>query len=53
MNDDELFMNDKQTRYDSLVNDINNPTIFVINRDYQCCSLFYYFICFATKINVM
>ena len=35
MRDNELFMNDKVTRYDSLVNHLDNPSIFVINRDYH------------------
>ena len=40
MKDDKLFMDDGQTRYDSLVNDINNRTIFVINRDYRAVPCF-------------
>ena len=35
MNESELYMNDKVTQYDSLVNNLRNPAIFVINRDYH------------------
>lgn len=40
MNRDELYMNDKVTQYDSLVNDLLNPVIYVINRDYHAIPCF-------------
>ena len=40
MNDHELYKEDKVTQYDSLVNDLDNPTIFVINRDYHVVPCF-------------
>ena len=40
MNKNELYMNDKVTQYDSLVNDLMNPAIFVINRDYHAIPCF-------------
>ena len=40
MRRDELYKEDKVTQYDSLVNDIDNPTIFAINRDYHAVPLF-------------
>ena len=36
----ELYKADKVTQYDSLVNDLNDPSIFVINRDYHAVPCF-------------
>ena len=40
MNDSSLFMDDCVTQYDSLVNRLDNPSIFVINRDYHSVPCF-------------
>ena len=40
MNEQELYKEDKVTQYDSLVNDLDNPSIFVINRDYHAVPIF-------------
>jgi len=40
MADRELYKQDKVTPYDSLVDDVTNPHIFVINRDYHSVPCF-------------
>ena len=40
MDKKELYKDDKVTQYDSLVNDLDDPTIFVINRDYHAVPCF-------------
>ena len=40
MDKSELYKDDKVTQYDSLVNDLDDPTIFVINRDYHAVPCF-------------
>ena len=40
MDNSLLFKSDQITQYDSLVNDMDNPTIFVINRDYHAFSVY-------------
>ena len=35
-----LYKPDKKTQYDSLVNDMENPTIYVINRDYHAIPVY-------------
>ena len=46
MKDDELCANDKITACDSLVSDIDNPTIFVIHENARAYPMFIiYFKC--------
>eukprot|EP01083_Nonionella_stella_P294392 1000817_1 len=40
MNDSSLYKSDGVQQYDSLVNDLYNPSIFVINRDYHAVPLY-------------
>lgn len=40
MNESALYRQDKVTQYDSLVDSINNPKIFVINRDYHAVACY-------------
>ena len=40
MNDSELYKDEKVTQCDSLVNDKDDPTIIVINRDYHVVPCF-------------
>ena len=40
INSKDLYMQDSVTEYDSLVNDLFHPSIFVINRDYHVVPLF-------------
>lgn len=49
MGRNELYMDDKVTQYDSLVNDLDDASIFVINRDYHSVPCF--IIVFTVRSN--
>ena len=51
MNESELYKLDKVTQYDSLVDNLSTPKIFVINRDYHAVPCF--IIVFTSKKDIV